>query len=283
MSLCKLWFLTMLAAIVGAAAAGRLNRHISQLGPPEPSTRLLSSGLAAEGSIWRRSQKTFRSNGEVQPTVSLPVQFKNANDLGAGKLLVASRDLADPNFAHTVIMLVRYDAQGVVGLVLNRRTDVPLSRVFKDLKAAEGRSDPVYLGGPVETPEVFSLLQSSVKIEGAEHIFEGVYLISSKTLFEQTISTQPEPGVFHVYLGYAGWNKDQLREEVGLGAWFVFPADAGTVFSSNPDSLWSQMIRKTELKFVRNGPADTEHAPARRRVALMVCCHSDLAMLPGAD
>ena len=63
---------------------------------------------------------------------------------------MASRDLGDPNFAETVVLLVHYDDEGVVGLILNRRTDVPLSRVLEGLKAAKDRSDPVYLGGPVE-------------------------------------------------------------------------------------------------------------------------------------
>ncbi len=194
---------------------------------------------------------------ETPPTTAfLPVQSKNPNDLGAGKLLVASRNLGDPNFVETVVLLVHYDAQSVIGLILNRRTRVPLSRVLKDLKGTKGRSDPVYLGGPVETPAVFALFQSPTKLEGAEHIFGGVYLISTKPLFEQTISTRPDPGVFHVYLGYAGWTNDQLRMEVQLGQWFIFPADARTVFNPNPDSLWPQMIRNTELKLARSGPAD---------------------------
>ncbi len=173
-------------------------------------------------------------------------------------MLVASRDLADPNFAETVVLLVQYDAEGVVGLVLNRRTDVPLSRVLEDLKAAKDRSDPVYHGGPVEPLTVLALFQSPTNMEGAEHVFGGVYLISAKTLFEQTISTQPDPGVFHVYLGYAGWTIDQLRKEVELGAWFIFPVDANTVFSADPDSLWLQMIRKTELKLAGSEPADAD-------------------------
>ena len=81
---------------------------------------------------------------------------------------MASRDLGDPNFAETVILLVHYDEEGVVGLILNRRTDVPLSRVLKGIKAAKDRSDLVYLGGPVEIPSVFALLQSPAKVEGAE-------------------------------------------------------------------------------------------------------------------
>jgi putative AlgH/UPF0301 family transcriptional regulator len=201
-----------------------------------------------------RSQwvEAFRAKTAMQATVFLPVQTKDTKSLGAGKLLVATRELGDPRFAETVILLVQYDAQGVVGLILNRRTDIPLSRVLEGLKAAKDRSDPVYLGGPVETPVVLALFQPPAKIEGAEHIFGGVYLISAKTLFERVISARPDPGIFHVYLGYAGWTKDQLRKEVELGAWFIFPPDAGTVFNSDPDSLWLEMIRKTELTLARS-------------------------------
>ena len=148
-----------------------------------------------------------------------------------------------------MILLVHYDSKSVVGLILNRRTDVPLSRVFDGLKTAKDRSDPVYLGGPVETSAVFALLRSPAKPEGAEQIFEPVYMISKKDALQQTIAAGPDPGAFHIYLGYAGWTHDQLRKEVELGAWFIFHADARTVFDTDPDSLWLRMIRKTEQKF----------------------------------
>src|SRR5258707_4319653 len=90
--------------------------------------------------------------------------FCQTDDLAIGRLLVASRDLGDPNFAKTVILLVHYsEEQGAVGLVLNRRTDVPMSRVFQDLKEAKGRTDPVYVGGPVELNSVLALLKTSAK------------------------------------------------------------------------------------------------------------------------
>jgi putative AlgH/UPF0301 family transcriptional regulator len=244
MSLCKLCFFTVLATIIAFVAVGRFNVQIKGF---------------EDRSNW---VKAFRAENEIRPTVFLPVQSKNVRDLGAGKLLVASRGLADPFFAKTVVLLVHYDAEGVVGLILNRRTDVPLSRVLEELKAAKHLSDPVYLGGPVETAAVFALLQSREKVEGAQHIFGAVYLISTKTLFEQTISSRPDPSGFHVYLGSAGWTNDQLRKEVELGAWFIFPADAETVFDSDPDSLWSQMIQKTELKVAGSGSADTDRLRA---------------------
>ena len=200
----------------------------------------------------------------VAPAVFLPVQSRNPRDLAAGKLLVASRELADPNFAETVILLVHYDAGGVVGLMLNRRTDLPISRVFAQLEAAKGRSDPVYLGGPVETPTVFALLQSTEKLEQAEHVFGGVYWISTKIELEKAISSRPDPGLFHVYLGYAGWTTDQLRNEVRLGGWFIFQADNETVFNANPDSWWRQMIKKTELKMA-GYPTTAPQVPAADR------------------
>jgi len=190
-------------------------------------------------------------SADFLPAQLLPIQSKSAKNLAVGKLLVASRNLGDPSFAKSVILLVRYDEKGVLGLMLNHRTNVPLSQALEKLKAAKDRSDPVYLGGPVELPSVFALFQSPNKIEGAENIFDGIYLIADKTLFEQTIAAKPDPHAFHVYLGYAGWTQAQLQQEVELGAWFVFPADKNTVFNSDPDSLWQEMIRKTELQMAR--------------------------------
>jgi len=229
--------------LLATVEAGVAQNSAPELRPPVEARLLLIQALPAKSGI---PAGTF-----------FPVQSKNANDLGVGKLLVASRELGDPNFIATVVLLVHYDAEGAVGLILNRRSHVPLSRVFDGLKAAKDRSDPVYLGGPVEPSAAFALLKAPAKAEGAEHLFGQVYLISSRTLFEQTIANRPDPGGFHVYLGYAGWSNEQLRKEVELGAWFIFPADAAKVFESDPDALWSEMIRKTELKIADNKPAET--------------------------
>ncbi len=178
--------------------------------------------------------------------------FCQTDDLAIGKLLVASRDLGDPNFAKTVILLVHYDEEkGAVGLVINKRTDVPISRVFHDLKEASGRKDPVYIGGPVELNSVLALLKSAKKPEGADRVFGDVYLISDRDLLTKTLASSAEATVFHTYVGYAGWQTGQLEHEVELGAWHILPADAGTVFHADPDSVWERMIRRTELQIAR--------------------------------
>ncbi len=180
--------------------------------------------------------------------------FSQTDDLAVGKLLVASRDLGDPNFAKTVILLVHYDQdKGSVGLVINKRTDVPISRVFHDLKEANGRKDPVYIGGPVELNSVMALLKSASKPEGADKVFGDVYLISNKDLLTKTLGSSAEAAVFHTYIGYAGWQAGQLEHEVELGAWHILPGDVETVFHADPDSVWERMIRRTELQIAGVG------------------------------
>jgi putative transcriptional regulator len=178
--------------------------------------------------------------------------FAQTSDLAVGKFLVASRDLGDPNFAKTVILLVRYkEDQGAVGLVVNRATDVPISRVFQDLKEAKSRTDPVYVGGPVELNSVMALLKTASKPPNSTRVFNDIYLISNKDLLKATLAAGAESSVFHAYVGYAGWGAGQLEHEVGLGAWHIMAADAATVFHSDPDSVWPRLIRRTETQVAR--------------------------------
>src|SRR5579862_517125 len=91
---------------------------------------------------------------------TLPAQTQRVEALAAGKVLVMERDARDPNFAQSVILLVHYDTDGVVGLMLNRAADVPLSRL-RELEGARQRADPAYAGGPVEVGVVTALVRAS--------------------------------------------------------------------------------------------------------------------------
>ena len=218
-----------------------------------PVAKLGSRAAAFAGASAEQRAPRFSAKDELPPAFFLPAQSRSPDSLAAGKLLVASRSMGDPGFAKTVILLVHYDATGgVLGLVLNRRTDVPMSSVL-DLKSAKNRADLVYAGGPVEPRAVFALFKSPSRIDKAENVFGRVYLITDKDLFDHTLSAHPDASAFRVYLGYTGWTQAQLRHEVQLGAWYVFPADDAAVFNSDPDSLWPEMIQKTKVQMARTG------------------------------
>jgi putative AlgH/UPF0301 family transcriptional regulator len=87
----------------------------------------------------------------------LAAQSKKPEDLAVGKMLVTPRHAPDPLFAESVILLVRYDETGALGLMVNRRTTVPISRALRELDGAAAHSDPVFVGGPVQLEMVFAL------------------------------------------------------------------------------------------------------------------------------
>jgi putative AlgH/UPF0301 family transcriptional regulator len=174
-------------------------------------------------------------------------------DLAAGKVLVASRDLPDPNFAKTVILLVQYDEDGVVGLILNRRSKVPVSRVLDEVAGAKQRPDPVYAGGPVGRTEVLALVRPRHPLGDAKRVFGDVFLVSSKESMEKTFAAPADADTVRVYLGYSGWTEPQLEHEMDLGAWYIFQGSAKTVFDSDPESLWERFIRETELRIACRG------------------------------
>ena len=162
------------------------------------------------------------------------VSAQSTRDLGIGKVLVAKQDTRESTFAETAILIVRYSRGGTVGLMLNRRSEVPISRALEPLKGAGGRSDPVFAGGPVEMADVLALLRADVMPESAEHVTGKVYLVPTGELLEKILAKRPDPADFRVYLGYAGWSPGQLENEVSHGFWRVMNASADIVFDSEP-------------------------------------------------
>jgi len=169
--------------------------------------------------------------------------------LAVGKLLVAARELGDPNFAETVILIVDYDPdKGTSGLIINRRTDVPLSKVFPAIKTA--RNDPVYQGGPVETTAAQALLRASARPANATRLFGDVYVTGSKELIEKSVAAATASSSFRVYVGYGGWAPGQLEHEIELGAWDVLNGLPPIVFDDDPDSLWGRLEETAHERIV---------------------------------
>lgn len=170
-----------------------------------------------------------------------------ARDLATGKILVARRHMADENFAQTVILLVQHDEKGTVGLIVNRPTKIPLSRLTKEFEGVKDRSDPLYLGGPMERSGVMALVRSRTKPEDAKAVFADVYMISVKETLEKAIAAATSSRL-HLYLGYAGWAAGQLEWELGMDAWDVLPPNAGMVFDPHPETLWNRLVERENLQ-----------------------------------
>lgn len=172
-------------------------------------------------------------------------------ELAKGNLLVASRQLIDPNFQQTVVLLVEYGMQGAMGLVINRPSQVKLATVFPDKKELKKRQDTVYLGGPVAVNRMLMLIGSPKKPQASVPVIQDVYLSSSLEELERLIKNAAENERFRVFAGYSGWAASQLDFERTRGDWHVLKADAQTIFSQNPAGLWPDLIQRATLKWVQ--------------------------------
>jgi putative transcriptional regulator len=179
---------------------------------------------------------------------SLPLSAQSARpqDLAIGKLLVARKNAPDPAFAETVILLVRYEKDGTLGLMLNRRTKIPIARALDGISAASQRTESVYLGGPVEADTVFALLRANKMPEGPSHVAGKIYLVVAKPHLEKALGAATAASDLRVYLGYCGWDKEQLENEIKAGAWDIVGDNADAAFDPNPDSLWSRLIARED-------------------------------------
>lgn len=182
----------------------------------------------------------------LRASVPLPPRLSPALPAARGKLLVARRGLPDPRFARTVVLLLRHESAGAMGLIINRPSRVRLSQVIPAIPQLGTHPDPVFLGGPVEHERILLLLRAERRRPEARHIFADVYVSSSLDLLREIVSRAADPPRFRVFAGYAGWGSSQLDREIARGDWHVVDADVQTVFETSPAELWPTLIAASE-------------------------------------
>lgn len=165
----------------------------------------------------------------------------------AGMLLVAEERLSDPNFDRTVVLMVHHDAEGAMGLVVNRRYGkAPVAELLRQLGrepgAAAGEID-VYYGGPVE-PQVGFMLHGPGYATPATREVTGGLSMTGDPEAVAAFATGRLPGPAKLVLGYAGWGPGQLESELARHDWLVVPADASLVLSGEVDEVWQQAFAR---------------------------------------
>lgn len=182
---------------------------------------------------------------DVSPLLS---RYNIDRKLTKGKFLVASGNIRDPLFAETVILLIDYSNRGAIGLIVNRPTEIKLSKVFPEVKGLKQKSYYVHIGGPVSINHMFLLMQSNSQPEGAVLVFDNIYVSSNKTLLMRAFDNLKAEERFRLYAGYAGWAPGQLDWEIARGDWHIMQADAEVIFDKTPLDIWQRlMFRNTTI------------------------------------
>lgn len=160
----------------------------------------------------------------------------------AGRLLVASPRLLDPNFMHTVVLLCEHSDTGTYGLILNRPGNLAVSELGSEAPLLDGRTDRVFFGGPVSVEQLQLLHRAPDPVPDSMEVIPGVRLGGDPDALHVALGDCSEESV-RFLIGYSGWGARQLDVEMSEGAWVVCPAREEYIFDPQPDTLWRRVLR----------------------------------------
>jgi putative transcriptional regulator len=160
-------------------------------------------------------------------------------------LLLSMPQMADPNFAQTVILLCDYSERGAFGLVVNRQMDEPAWTLVKtDPPVTVDPEVRLWLGGPVEPQQTWVLSSDAQGPDDEQReICPGVILSMSSELALRLLQ-EPPTNRARIVVGYAGWAPGQLDEEIAASSWLTMEVDPGLIFSVPPELMWETALRR---------------------------------------
>jgi putative transcriptional regulator len=177
-----------------------------------------------------------------------------------GHFLIASHELRDPNFFHSVVLIVRHGEDGALGLVLNRPTQARIKQVWQQVSDTPcATEERLYVGGPVE-----GLLMAihTQPLWADLEILPGVYYSGDPDHLKELV--QQTEGAQRFFVGYAGWSEGQLEREMEEGSWLVLPATEESIFNLD-DRSWERLMREVTSSSIV-AALKIKHVPADPRL-----------------
>ena len=166
-----------------------------------------------------------------------------AQTLTTGTLLVASPELGDPNFARSVILVLRHDEEGTIGVVLNRPTNLVPATIFPELGASIGSyQGHLFRGGPIAATRLLYIVRglAAATVSGPE-VLDKVFLSIDDESLPDMVRLADGTNDLRLYAGHAAWAPGQLQMEINAGGWQLLPGSPELVFDADPGGLWAEL------------------------------------------
>ena len=163
-----------------------------------------------------------------------------------GRLLVATPTLLDPNFVHTVVLMLEHSEEGAVGVVLNRPSEISVAEAIPAWSRVRAEPPVVFAGGPVQPGGVIGLVRIGAVGEdappaGVMPLWRGLGTVDLEVPPDAVF---PRVERLRLFAGYSGWGARQLEGELAANSWFVVERDPGDVWTVEPEQLWSRVLRR---------------------------------------
>ncbi|MCG9720616.1 YqgE/AlgH family protein [Shewanella sp. Isolate7] len=159
-------------------------------------------------------------------------------------LLIAMPSLKDTFFERSVIYLCEHNEQGAMGLMINRPIGVDVNELLRqmeldDFHTIESINSKVLVGGPVGQEKGFVLHTPQSQWSNSQQISDELMLTTSRDVLT-SLGGKEAPEQFIVALGYAGWGRHQLEQELADNTWLSIPANMDLMFNTAHEQRWQK-------------------------------------------
>ncbi|MGB0882917.1 MAG: YqgE/AlgH family protein [Vicingaceae bacterium] len=173
-----------------------------------------------------------------------------------GRLLLAEPFMGDPYFKRSVVLLTEHNKDGTFGFILNKPLELTINETIKDFPPFEAT---IYMGGPVQSDSIYYIHTQGKIIEGSLEIGNGLWWSGNFDQLKQLVKDQQIfPHEIKFFIGYAGWDFDQLTNEIEEESWLITNLKSNKIEDLNDHNLWKNTLQKMGKKhsLLANFPED---------------------------
>ncbi|MCL1138974.1 YqgE/AlgH family protein [Shewanella pneumatophori] len=159
--------------------------------------------------------------------------------------LIAMPSLQDTYFERSLIYICEHDEKGAMGIVVNKPSGIIVDELLQQMELTEeptpvtSLAGEVLLGGPVNPERGFVLHTTQDCWNNSDAVTEQIMLTTSQDVLA-SLGSEQAPEKFLIALGYAGWTRGQLEQEIIENTWLSIPATAELLFDVDHDARWQQ-------------------------------------------
>jgi putative transcriptional regulator len=164
----------------------------------------------------------------------------------ANHFLIAMPSMQDPVFGGTVVYVCEHNENGVLGVVINKPTDMTMQVLFEriDLKLESDVDvdEPIMFGGPVQDDRGFVLHTPGSRYSSSLTVTKDVAFTTSIDVLE-AVAAGDGPQRMLVSIGYSGWSPGQLEDEISRNGWLTVSADPDILFNLPIEERYTAAMR----------------------------------------
>lgn len=162
-----------------------------------------------------------------------------------GNIIISTYLLDDTSFEKVTVVITEHNEKGTIGYVFNQL----FPRNFNELEEFKHSVPvPLYAGGPVQTDMLYFMHCRPDLITDGQQVANNVYMGGDFKKAVQLLNSGELPVAdVRLYIGYCGWDVNELEAEIAEGSWQLTNASVDLVFSTSTESAWKKLYTAVQV------------------------------------